>query len=476
MIVLDFTDSEIKTLVVRKKKVELATTIPLEPGWVKDGTITEPDAISQRLREFLSSYSITETETMSTLSGQHTIYRMVNIPRVPPKLLENAAAIELEKNMPVSLEELYTTWQAIDISQEEIALCMVGTRRELVDTMIRILRAAGLRPVVFEPRPLAVARLSEDPTSIVIDAQPSSFDIIIVLGGIPVLVRTVLFSSDDLYGRSAGVKEELERTISFYNAAHKEAPITPQSRIPIILNGELPGLAEATGYQCKPPLAPFTYPPIDLTKFAACAGLALRVLQPKISPMRLTVNAIPEVYLPKPRPIGQIAFWLFTLLAVIAFLWLASLTIAEVRKTAELNSQVEVLQTRVNVRRGTEQVLKALQTKLDAAQTRLNVFQKPLDVAKAQRTSVIADIREVTTAITSGTLKLKTITLTDKAAAGTDVAPQIEMQIEGIATAQSTILDYTRRLRDSGRFSQVTIKEMKEVKYNEWQFTLLLVE
>jgi len=476
VIVLDFTDSEIKTLVVRKKKVELATTLPLEPGWVKDGIIAEPDAVSQRLREFLSSNNITERDTMSTISGQHTIYRMVNIPRVPPKMLESAAAIELERNMPVSLEELYTTWQAIDISQEEIALCMVGTRREIVDTMIRILRTAGLRPVVFEPRPLAVARLSEDPHAIIIDPQPSSFDIVIVLSGTPVILRTVPFSDQDMYSRSAGVKEELERTINFYNATHKEAPITPQSRIPIILNGELPGLAEATGYHCKPPLAPFTYPPLDLTKFAAGAGLALRVLQPKTSPMRLTVNAIPETYLPKPRPIGQIAFWLFTLLAIIAFLWLASLTIAQVRQTAELNSQVEVLQTRVNVRRGTEKVLKELQAKLDAAQTRLNVFQKPLDVAGAQRASVIADIREVTTSITSGTLKLKTITLTDKAAIGTDVAPQIEVEINGTATSQSTILDYTRKLRDSGRFSQVTVKEMKEVKYNEWQFTLSLVQ
>jgi len=476
VIVLDFTDSEIKTLVVRRKKVELATTLSLEPGWVKDGAIAEPDAISQRLREFLSSNNITETEAMSTVSGQHTIYRMVNIPRVPPKLLENAAAIELEKNMPVSLEELYTTWQAVDISQEEIALCMVGTRRDIVDTMIRTLRTAGLRPVVFEPRPLAVARLSEDPHAIIIDAQPSSFDIVIVLSGTPVILRSVPFPDQDMYSRSAGVKEELERTINFYNASHKEAPITPQSRIPIILNGELPGLAEATGYHCKPPLAPFTYPPLDLTKFAAGAGLALRVLQPKTSPMRLTVNAIPETYLPKPRPVGQIAFWLFTLLAVIAFLWLASLTIAEVRQTAELNSQVEVLQARVNVRRGTEKVLKELQAKLDAAQTRLNVFQKPLDVAGAQRASVIADIREVTTANTSGTLKLKTITLTDKAATGTDVAPQIEVEINGTAASQSTILDYTRKLRDSGRFSQVTIKEMKEVKYNEWQFTLSLVQ
>lgn len=477
MIILDFADGAIEALLLRRKKLELATSISLEPGWVKDGAIAEPDAVSQRLREFLSSSNITETEVMSTVSGRHTIYRMVTIPRLSPKLLEDAAVIELEKNMPVSLDELYTTWQAVDVSAEEIALCMVGIRREAADTMVNMLRTAGLHPVVFEPKPLAVARLIDDPHAILIYTQPSSFDIVIVLGGTPALVRTVPFSDQqDVYGRVAEVKGELERTISFYNAAHKEAPITPQSRIPIILNGELPGLTEATGYPCRSLIAPFTHPPLDLTRFAAGVGLALRVLQPKTSPMRLMVNTLPEIYLPKRRPVGQIAFWLFTLLATLVFLWLASMTIAEVKQTQELRTQVEVLQKRVELRRGTEKLLKDLQTRLTETQAKRDVFQKPLDVASTQRTSVTEDIGEVTTALTSGALKLKTIDCTDKAAVGTDIAPQIELNISGTATSQNAILDYTRKLRDSGRFSQVTIKEMKEIKYNEWQFTLSLIE
>lgn len=477
MIVLDFADSEIRTLVLKKKALELATTLPLEPEWVKEGVIAKPDAVAERLRQFLASNNIADTEVMCTISGLHTIYRMVSIPRVPEKMLEDAALIELEKNMPVSLDELYTTWQAINISQDELALCLLGVRREVIDSMVNALRAAGLRPLVLEPKPLAMTRLAEDPHVIVIDAQPTSFDIVIMLSGIPVLMRTVPFSAEDIYGRTAEVKDELERTLNFYNATHKEAPINPRSRIPIILNGELPGLSEATGYPCRPPLEPpaLMHRSLDLTKYAGAAGLALRTIRQQSSPMRLTVNVLPEAYLPRRRPVGQYAFWGFVLLAALVFLWLASLTVAEVRQTQELQSQVQTLEVRARARQGTEKMLKDLQAKIAAAQAKRDVFKKPIDVARTQRADVIADIREATT-VTSSTLRLTNITCSDKSAVGADTSPQIEMEITGTATSESTILDYITRLRDSGRFSQVTIKEMKEKTYNEWQFTLSLVQ
>lgn len=479
MIILDFADSEIRALVLKKKVVTLATTLPLEPGWVKDGVIAEPAALAEQLKQFLTSNQVTETDMMATISGLHAIYRMVNIPRVSSKMLEDAAYIELEKNMPVALDELYTAWQAVNISQNELALCLLGVRREVIDSMVNTLRTAGLRPLVLEPRPLALARLADDPHTIIIDAQPTSFDIVIILGGIPQLMRTVPFSADDTYGRMTEVKDELERTINFYNLSHKEAPITPQSRIPIIVNGELPELAKATGYHCKPPLEPpiLLHQPLDLHKYAAAEGLALRALRLDTSSLlRLTMNALPDVYLPKQRPLGQYAFWGFVLMATLAFLWLASLTVAEVRKTQELQSQVKSLEIRANVRRGTEKMLKELQAKIATAQARRDVFKKPIDIAASQRASVIADIRTVTTSITSGTLKLTHITCSDKAAVGADTTPQLEMEITGTATSESAILDYITRLRDSGRFTQVTIKEMKEKSYNEWQFTLSLAQ
>ncbi len=478
MILLDFADGEIRALVLKKKAVVLATTLPLEPGWMKDGIVREPEALAGRLKDLLTGNNIVETEVAGTISGLHTIYRMVSIPRVSSKMLEDAAIIELEKNMPVSLDELYTSWQAVNISQDETALCLLGVRREVIDTMVNTLRAAGLRPVILEPRPLAVARLAEDPHTIIIDVQAASFDIVIVLGGIPVLVRTVPFSADDIYSRTAEVKDELERTVNFYNASHKEAPITPQSHIPVIVNGELPGLAEATGYQCRPPLEPpsLSHSSLDLTRYAAAAGLGLRLVRQQTLSMRLTINALPEKYLPRRRPVGQYAFWGFVLIAAFVFLWLASLTVAQVRQTQQLQSQVKALEIRVRVRQGTEKMLKELQAKIAAAQAQLDVFKRPVDVARKQRADVIGDIRTMTTAITSGTLRLTQITCSDKSAVGTDTAPQIEIEVSGTATSEDAILGYITALRDSGRFSQVAIKEMKEVKYNEWQFTLSLVK
>ena len=46
--------------------------------------------------------------------------------------------------------------------------------------------------------------------------------------------------------------------------------------------------------------------------------------------------------------------------------------------------------------------------------------------------------------------------------------------INGTAPDEATILSYCRSLRDTGRFSEVTVSNMKEMEYNEWDFTLTL--
>ena len=69
-------------------------------------------------------------------------------------------------------------------------------------------------------KPLALARLAREPNAIIVDVQPSEFDIIIMVNGIPQPIRTVPFSREalSLKERLVIVKDELERTVQFYNS------------------------------------------------------------------------------------------------------------------------------------------------------------------------------------------------------------------------------------------------------------------
>ena len=91
MVTLDIEDTSIKLMVVKGKQVETAASLPLEPGLVHDGVIINPATVSQRITELMAAHGISEKKVVVSISGIHSIYRVVNVPKLPKNLLDEAA-------------------------------------------------------------------------------------------------------------------------------------------------------------------------------------------------------------------------------------------------------------------------------------------------------------------------------------------------------------------------------------------------
>src|SRR4030042_1472538 len=178
MVTLDIEDTSIKMMVVKGRLVETAASLPLEPGLVHDGVIIDPATVSRRIGELMAAHSVAEKKVAVSISGIHSIYRTVNIPKLSKKQQDEAAQREMERVMPVPLNELYTSWQAVSTSDIETAICIVGLPRNTVDAMLDTLPQAGLQPEALEVRPLAQARVVDERHAIIIHIQPAGFDIL----------------------------------------------------------------------------------------------------------------------------------------------------------------------------------------------------------------------------------------------------------------------------------------------------------
>ncbi|MCX6008456.1 MAG: hypothetical protein NTW48_00140, partial [Chloroflexi bacterium] len=131
------------------------------------------------------------------------------------------------------------------------------------------------------------------------------------------------------------------------------------------------------------------------------------------------------------------------------------------KETSALQAKVDTAQIQVQVRQGTQEALEKLQLKVNEAKAARDAFQQPLDSFAAQRAKVNGDLSKVTSLL-PGTVELKSITCGES------------LNISGTAPDEATILGYQRNLRDTGRFSEVLLSNMQEVKYNKWEFTLIL--
>jgi hypothetical protein len=473
MLTLDIEDTSIKMMVVKGRRVETAMSLPLGPGLVHDGVVTDTATVSRHISELLSAQGIKEKKVLVSISGIHSIYRTVNIPKLPKNLLDEAAMREAERAMPVPLNELYTSWQAISMSDIETTLCIVGLPRNTVDAMLETLRQAGLQPEAIDVRPLAIARVADEQNAIIMNVQQTGFDIVIMIDGIPVLLRSLSFpaSAASIPDKISEAKEELERTIAFHNSSHKESPITNNTAA--FISGELGDMLAGTiEYRAKPLPQLLSYSSsLNANEYATNIGLALKLMRPDISQTQVNINAMPEAYLPKPVPIIQIVSWAFIPIAIIVLLLLGISTLQAFRQTQLLQLEIFSAEAQILIRQGTAATIAELQAKIDEAEDRCDYFKPSLDIDKEQRETVNSGLSKATSML-PGIIELSSISYTQTKSSEDEITQSFT--ITGTSPDETTIVSYVRDLRNSGQFSEVLISDMLEIEFNEWQFTLTL--
>jgi hypothetical protein len=472
MVTLDIEDTSIKMMVVRGRRVETAMSLPLEPGLVHDGVIVDTATVSRHIVDLLSGQGIKEKKVMVSVSGIHSIYRTVSIPKLPKNLLDEAALREAERAMPVPLNELHISWQAISMSDIETTLCIVGLPRNTVDAMLDTLRQAGLQPEAIDVRPLAITRLADERDAIIMNVQQTGFDIVVMLDGIPLLIRSLSFpaSAASIADKISAAKEELERTIAFHNSSHKENPITNNTAT--FISGELGEMLAGTiEYRVKPLPQLLSYTSsLNANEYATNIGLALKLMRPDINQTQVNINAMPEAYLPKPVPIIQIISWAFIPVAIAVLLLLGISTLQAFSQTQLLQAEILDAQTQILIRQGTASTIAELQAKIDEAKNKRDYFKPSLDTDKEQRAKVNSSLSKVTSLL-PGIVELASIDYTQRT---TETETLRILTIKGTSPDETTIVNYVRDLRNSGQFSEVLISDMRELELNEWNFSLEL--
>jgi hypothetical protein len=474
MLTLDIEDTSIKMMVVRGRRVETAMSLPLEPGLVHDGVVIDTATVSRHITELLSAQGIKEKKTVVSISGIHSIYRTVNIPKLPKNLLDEAAMREAERAMPVPLNELYTSWQAISMSDIETILCIVGLPRNTVDAMLDTLRQAGLQPEAIDVRPLAITRVADERDAIIMNVQQTGFDIVVMIDGIPALLRSLSFpaSAASIPDKISQAKEEMERTIAFHNSSHKENPITNNTAA--FISGELGEMLAGTiEYRVKPLPQLLSYTgSLNATEYATNIGLALKLMRPDINQTQVNINAMPEAYLSKPVPIIQIVSWAFIPVAIVVLLLLGVSTLQSFSRTQLLQAEILNAQTQIQIRQGTAATIAELQAKIDEAKNKRDYFKPSLDTDKEQRAKVNNSLSKVTSLL-PGIIDLNSISYTQTKSKDETIQ---SFTVTGISPDDTTIVNYVRDLRNSGQFSEVLVSDMLEVGFNQWEFTLTLLK
>lgn len=158
------------------------------------------------VREFFSETGFTTQNVVTALPEHQVFMRVIKMPLMNDKDLDNSIRFEAEQYIPMPLKEVNLSHQKIDPDLDDknkINVLLVAAKKSILEKYVEILRMAHLTPKGMEPEALSVGRILGDSeerpsASIIIDIGVSSSLIIITYRGYVRFTRSIPFGGDIL--------------------------------------------------------------------------------------------------------------------------------------------------------------------------------------------------------------------------------------------------------------------------------------
>lgn len=357
MVTLDIDSAGIKLLEVRGDTVRKWASVTLEPGAGEEGTAQA--GMGAMVKQLINSSNTGSGKVTASLSGLYSVARILPMPAVPVGLTLQEYVLELARDeMPTPMDRLYVSWQTMDAveNDSEQRVLILGVPRDLLDNEVRGLRAAGISPRILELKAIALTRVVNRERAIVINVEPASFDIVIIVNGVPEIMRTLAWQPDELTveDRAEHLAVATELTVDFHNSHHSDTPLDPAT--PLFVTGQMSAdltladeLRARLGYPNEPLEPPLKYPPdLPVSQYAVNIGLALRGIAQSQNReegrgVSLDMNLLPSIYSPW-RPSARQLYSSVVVVAAISLLFpLFQITSEAMGQTANLETKYNII-------------------------------------------------------------------------------------------------------------------------------------
>ena len=130
--------------------IERAATTPLPPGLMRDGEVTDVEALAEALRAFFKEHGLGRRVRLG-VANQRIVVRTLDLPKLEDsKELEAAVRFQAQEHIPMPLDQAVIDFHLLGVVQtdqgERMRVTLVAARREMIDRVLGAARQAGLRP------------------------------------------------------------------------------------------------------------------------------------------------------------------------------------------------------------------------------------------------------------------------------------------------------------------------------------------
>ncbi|MCB0882623.1 MAG: type IV pilus assembly protein PilM [Thermoleophilia bacterium] len=167
VVALDMGSSAIAGVEVKSSRDRVSLTKaavePIAPGLLQDGEIRQPSELAAELKRFWKTHRFSGKKVRLGVANQRVLVRTIELPVLEnPAELRAAVQFEAGEHIPIPVDESVVDYQPVmrysgDDGERE-RLVVVAAYRDMIDTLVSVVRAAGLQPVGIDLEAFALLR------------------------------------------------------------------------------------------------------------------------------------------------------------------------------------------------------------------------------------------------------------------------------------------------------------------------------
>jgi type IV pilus assembly protein PilM len=189
---LDISDLSLKFLMLRKRGKKFSVVSfgesQIEPGIVEGGEVKDEEKLAKIVKE--ATKKVKTKYVVACLPEEKAFLQVIKMPIMSEEDLKSAIVFEAENYIPLPVSEVYLDCEVVPPVYnhlDHLDVLLAAIPKKTVDSYLRVLKKAGLKPIAFEIESLAIARaLIKDQTTtypvLIIDLGATRSSFIIFAG------------------------------------------------------------------------------------------------------------------------------------------------------------------------------------------------------------------------------------------------------------------------------------------------------
>lgn len=165
---LDIGSKFIKVVQLRKKKnlVKLVGygKIEVPENYIIEGIVSEPEKLAEVIKDLIKNKvwgEITATRVNTSLPESKIFTRVLTLPKMNEKEIEEAVTWEASQSVPMAITDLYLDWKIIgpsEIDPKNVEVIFAAAPKAIVNSYLQLFKTLGFEPFSIETSLSAIIR------------------------------------------------------------------------------------------------------------------------------------------------------------------------------------------------------------------------------------------------------------------------------------------------------------------------------